>query len=199
MICPHCGELASPGPLDVRQCAPRPSARNSTSSTMLARLKQWLSRRRTPNPPAHDREVVFRLHGNIPQIAFVNFRKRRPCEIERKVTHEYDEPLSPAEFEAAAARVLALQHSAPDELLEKHIEQAVHEYFCACAVDIGDQIENSRSGLHEAIAQEIRARVARGYPAREGQSAAFDEVDLNSDQSFPASDPPGWIWKRPGE
>lgn len=115
------------------------------------------------------------------------------------MTHEYDDPLNPAAFEAAAARVVALQRSAPDEPFEKHIEQAIHEHICACAVEIEDQIEGSRSGLHDAIAQEIRERVTREWQAREGQSAPYDEVDQASDQSFPASDPPGWIWNRPDE
>ena len=115
------------------------------------------------------------------------------------MTHEYDDPLNPAAINAAVARVLALQLSAPNEPVEKHIEQAVHEHICACAVDIEDQIEGSRSGLHDTIAQEIRARVEREWQAKEGRSPLYDDVDQASDQSFPASDPPGWIWQRPGE
>lgn len=109
------------------------------------------------------------------------------------MTHEYGDPLNPEAFEAAAARVLALRRSAPDEPLDKLIEQAVHEHICACAVDIEDRIEGSRSGLHDAIAHEVRRRVERALQARAEQSIPYDEVDLASDQSFPASDPPAWI------
>lgn len=105
--------------------------------------------------------------------------------------------LTPAAIEAAAVRVLALRHSAPNEPEEKHIEQAIHEHICACAVDIEDQIEGSRSSLHNAIAQKVRARVERKWQARKGRRSLYDEVDQASDQSFPASDPPGWIWQRP--
>lgn len=115
------------------------------------------------------------------------------------MSHEYDDPFNPEAIEAAAVRVLALRDSAPNESVEKHIEQAVHEHICACAVDIEDQIEGLRSGLHDAIAQKVRARVEREWQARKGQSPLYDEVDQASDQSFPASDPPGWIWQRPNE
>lgn len=54
MICPHCGELTPPGPLDVRNCAPQSSARNDNSLTMLSRLVRWMLAWRQgtrPRPP----------------------------------------------------------------------------------------------------------------------------------------------------
>lgn len=54
MICPHCGELTPPGPLDVRNCAPRSSARNNTSlgaiSRLLRSLLAWRQRMRNLLP-----------------------------------------------------------------------------------------------------------------------------------------------------
>ena len=68
MICPHCGELAPPGPLDVRNCAPRLSARSDTSWTMLSRVLRWLlaRRQRMRNCCLRPRSAPP-LHGNIPR------------------------------------------------------------------------------------------------------------------------------------
>lgn len=115
------------------------------------------------------------------------------------MTHEYDDPLTPAAFKAAVAQALVLRHSNPDEPLAAHVEQAIHEHFCACAVDIEDNIERSRSGMHEAIFKEVQARLGRELLNENDTSDHFDEIDLASDQSFPASDPPGWIWQRAGD
>ena len=77
MICPHCGELAPPGPLDVRNCAPRLSARSDTSLTMLSRVLRWLlarrQRMRNLLPASAQRAAVAREHSTR---AFVNLRRR---------------------------------------------------------------------------------------------------------------------------
>ena len=42
MFCEHCGELAPPGPLDVRGCAPRPKSGSNFVKLMSAGLMSRL-------------------------------------------------------------------------------------------------------------------------------------------------------------
>jgi hypothetical protein len=112
------------------------------------------------------------------------------------MSHEYDDPFNVEAIDAASARALILHRRAPREPLEPLIERAVQEHICSFAVAIEDDIEAGRSGLHEALVQAVRERIAPDLSVgRDGR----DAVDLASEDSFPASDPPAWIWRGSGE
>jgi hypothetical protein len=107
------------------------------------------------------------------------------------MTHEYGDPFNEETIAAAVRRTLILSEKRPSEPLEVHVERAVHECVCACAVEIEDDIEESRSGIHATLVGEVKSRAQRHIRAAKRQA----EVDEASEESFPASDPPAWIWE----
>ena len=57
------------------------------------------------------------------------------------------------------------------------------------------EIEGGLSGLHAELLRTVAERASQAAEA--GSTGEWDEVDEASAQSFPASDPPGWIGGRP--
>lgn len=104
--------------------------------------------------------------------------------------HEYDDPINPETVDAAARLARDLSRRHPRVAMTVHVSDAVDRTFCGCATTIEDAVEGV-SGLHAGILDAVTARLA------EPRADHWDEVDQASADSFPASDPPAWINRRP--
>ncbi len=75
------------------------------------------------------------------------------------MTHEYGDPLNAEAFDKAVEITVGLAKEAPNVPISVHVDNAVHQSFCSCAIDIEDEVEDGFSGMHASIAREVRQRV----------------------------------------
>jgi len=106
---------------------------------------------------------------------------------------ERDDLAGVARIDAAVALLRRLRAEAPEAPLERLALQAVDAVFCARVAFASDAVECRVGDLEAGLAAEVMRRmmVMEGRPM---PTAGGDRVEMASENSFPASDPPACAW-----
>jgi hypothetical protein len=111
------------------------------------------------------------------------------------MSHDYHDAVDNARLDAAARLLRRRSLEAPSAAVGELVAEVVAETFCLCVTNAEDAAGGQLSRIHTALIEEVvkRAQAIATEPAVPESSA--EVVDVASEQSFPASDPPAWIWR----
>ncbi len=111
------------------------------------------------------------------------------------MSNDYHDAVDDARLNAAARDVLRRLLAECPAPVHDLAARVVTATFCTCVTDAEDASEGHLSTIHAELVEEVVKRVEAVITGLAPTTSTPNAVDIASEQSCPASDPPGWIWR----